>query len=281
MVDEADVLSDLLWRPSADEDRRHRGIAKRKLDGRGGEWDIVAGAGLLELPTPLENSGLRRPVVERRAAGQDAAVEDAGGEKLDAALRAERQQFVVGGAIEQRVAAREEDHVGVAALNEADCGLHHVRADAYPRRELPYRLDSASSLLHVLLGVVEEHDVDRLQPEPVEAPRERAADALGAEVEDRLQRWRTPELRARGSRLEHAPDLGRDRVLLARPAGEGPSEPLLREPRSVERSRIEEADPEAPCRVHRVGRRLRRDIGEEAPERRRPQSHRRDSRDLI
>ena len=67
-------------------------------------------------------------MIERRAAGQDAAVEDARGDKLDAALRAERQQFIVGGAIEQRVAARDENHIGVAPLNEGDCGLHHVRA---------------------------------------------------------------------------------------------------------------------------------------------------------
>ena len=216
-------------------------------------------------------AGAAASVVERRAAGQDAAVEDAGGEQLDAALGAERQQLVGGGAVEQRVATREEDHVGVAALDEGHCGLHDVRADTDARRELPRSLDRASSLLHVFLRVVEEHDVDGVEPEPSEAPGERAADALGAEVEDRLERRRTVELRARGTRPEHAPDLGRERVLLARPAGEGLSEPLLREPRPVERGRVEEADPEAPRRVDRVGRRLRRDVVEEAPEGRRPQ----------
>ncbi len=100
----------------------------------------------------------------------------------------------------------------------------------------------------MLLGVVEQGDVDTVDAEPREAAGEGAGDSLGAEVEDRPVR------------CQHPTDLRREDVVAAGAAGERLAEPLLGQAGAVEGCRVEEADPSIPGCSHGCPRDVGRDV---------------------
>jgi hypothetical protein len=100
----------------------------------------------------------------------------------------------------------------------------------------------ARRLSHVCLRVVEESDVDPVELQAREAFAERAPDGGRRIVEDGGERRPADELRARSPVLEHAADLRRDDVRVARPAHERATEPFLAEAGAVEGRGVEETD---------------------------------------
>ena len=189
-VQQPRVFLDLGDRPRADDDRLDRGMAQRELQRRRRDGNVVWRAHRLERAPPHDDLVRRVLVVEGRTSGKDAAVEHACSENRHTTRRAQRQQRVGGRPVEQRVTACEQHDVDLAARDELCRRRRDVRADADPMRQLAHDVDGASRVVHVLLGIVQEHDVDALEPQALEAAGERALDAVGRVVEHRLERRR-------------------------------------------------------------------------------------------
>src|SRR5215471_5735225 len=102
-LEQPNVFLDLCRRPAAHEDRADAGVTLRELDGRGGQGNVPACADLAEADDVRDDVRGGRLVVERVAAGEDAAVEDAARDYPDAALLAERQEFRVRRPVEHAV----------------------------------------------------------------------------------------------------------------------------------------------------------------------------------
>ena len=103
----------------------------------------------------------------------------------------------------------------------------------------------------MVVGVVNVDDVDAIEAEALEALAERTERTVVGEVEDRLERQRALVRRVRlATGAEHAPDLRREHELATWAPAEGVSEAALRETGSVERGRVEEAEPVLPRPVH-------------------------------
>jgi hypothetical protein len=140
------------------------------------------------------------------------------------------------------------------------------------------RVGLAQRLLAVVVGVVDERDVDPVQAQPAQARLEAAADAVGAVVESPDQVAGdvepfvvAPDARAAAGcrgRLEQPADLGGDHVLVPRPVTQGRAEPALGPAEAVVRRGVEEPDAAVPGRVDRRPRVVVGHRGEQVPDRR-------------
>ena len=110
-----------------------------------------------------------------RVAREQAGVEHARRDHGHAAPLALRQQVVERALLEQRVAAGEHDHVEVGLADEVreHLGLVHPRTvgrdDALRAQLLERREGAVERLAVVLVGIVDEQEVDAVEPEPLEA----------------------------------------------------------------------------------------------------------------
>ena len=102
--------------------------------------------------------------------------------------------------------------------------------------------------------VVDEQDVDAVQPEAVVALLERAQHPIAAVVVDRTQNAVRDALRIevglgeelrRGHVPQQPADLGREHELVARPRPQDRPEPALGVAEAIERRRVVAADPES------------------------------------
>jgi uncharacterized protein DUF2867 len=82
-------------------------VSQRVLHSGGRKRDAIASARLAQPIHALDDLGRCGAVVERAPAGEHTALEDAGGDDVDAALFAQWQQLLGCAAVEQRVAARD------------------------------------------------------------------------------------------------------------------------------------------------------------------------------
>ena len=143
----------------------------------------------------MSGSGAAHVVEPRsvRRIGEHAAVESAADDDGDAFPDAEREQPCVRGLVEERVATGEQDAVGSGLGDDSGeaARVAHSRAD---RPDDPFVAELRESgqrlrdrLVEVIVGVVDEHEVDPVETEAFEAFLERTADAVSAEVEDGSQ----------------------------------------------------------------------------------------------
>jgi Bacterial extracellular solute-binding protein len=180
---------------------------------------------------PFDDLTRRRVVVECAPAREDAAVEHAPDDDVDAALLAQGQELFSGAVVEHRVAARNEEAVGVGLAREPCEKRRLVHADAdgangslVPEsRQRPER--AGKRILVVVVGVVDEGDVDAVEPEPVEAFGKRPKCCVVREVEIRA-------FPARCVRTKQAADLRRHNERVALLVPEEGAEPLFGEARS-------------------------------------------------
>ena len=131
---------------------------------------------------------------------------------------------------------------------------HPSRAELLQRR---VRL--AQGLLAVVVGIVDERDVDLVEAEPVQAGLQAAPDAVGAEVEHAACVRGHGEALGRSVRpyggpatgVEQPADLGGDHVLVARPVPQGLAEAPLGQAEAVVRRGVEGPDAAVPGGVDR------------------------------
>ena len=152
----------------------------------------------------------------------------------------------------------------MAARDEGQGGRDIVRPDADDGNQLAHDVDRPDRLVEMLLGIVEERDVDALELEPLETLDERASDSGRAVVEDGLERAGADETCLRAAWPEDTADLRRDDVLATRSRRQRLSETLLRETGPVQGSGVEIADAHRPRLVDRRSSIHRRDLAIEA-----------------
>jgi hypothetical protein len=236
----------------------------------------VPGAGGAHPAGAGQHGGRGRGVVVGAAvvrAGQDAAVEYAGRQHRHAAPLAHREQLGRGGLVEQRVAARDQHAVQVAALRQpgergggvhpgADGPDHSLIAERRQRR-----VGLVGRLRHEVVGVVDERDVHPVEPEPFQALLQAAPHAVPAVVAHPGQRRDAVEpvlaLDITGGGHQQPPDLGGDGELVPRMPGQERAEPPLGHADAVVRRGVESPDARGPGRGERGGGRLIADRGEE------------------
>jgi hypothetical protein len=218
---------------AAENDTGDGWVGIHELQGGGGEARAEALADAFEPADTRQHVRRRRVVVERAPwPGEDAGVVGSADHHADAAALARREQAVQRRLLQQRIAAGEQEEVGIElgqhALARGD--LVDAKADRGDRAgsaQLVERLPAAASgqlrppalvgrrrAVRPRLGVVDVEDVDAAEPEPLETRVERGQHALATIVEAHLQRRRCdvdacPLVAGRG-RLEQPADLGRD-----------------------------------------------------------------------
>ena len=174
-------------------------MGERELDGRGAERDAVPVADLADPSGPLDNLRRRGRVVEPAPGPrvrEQPAVHDPADEHRDAALLAGRQQLVEGALFEERVAPGEEDgvHVGLADEAGEHLRLVHAGPDGPDRALLAEpgegRVRPVERGPPVVVRVMDQRDVDPVEPEPLHALLDRPPDAAGGVVEDHALRPR-------------------------------------------------------------------------------------------
>jgi hypothetical protein len=264
-------------------------MRERELQRRRAQRRAMAGAHRLDAAHPLQD--LRRRVgVPELGARHGAGGEDARGERgrerdRDAALDAERQQLRQRRRVEQRVAAREHEHVEIAVAREAleDPDVVDADTDRLDHALAAQAIEGAIRAFHRLavarlqlvagpfrIDVVDVRDVDARQGEPLQAVLERAQRAVMAVVVDDVERRRAREGpgRARGGvRLQQPPDLGREHEGVARHPAQARAQAMLRQAVAVERCRIEVAHARAAGRGRRLAQLRVGHLGEEIAER--------------
>src|SRR4029077_18463407 len=116
---------------------------------------------------------------EGAPADEHTAIEDAGGDDVDAAFFAQWQQLLLCAAVEQRAAARDEEAIGVGLTGEAGEERSLVHANTHGTHgslvaQSRQRAEGAAPcLLVMVVGVMHERDIASVEPEPVEALGER------------------------------------------------------------------------------------------------------------
>jgi len=167
----------------------------------------VPAADLCQPPCPSDQFRRCRQVVEGGAwtrVGQQPAVEDAADHHRHPALGAGGQQLPQGPLVEQAVAAGDQHHVEVEVADEAGQHLRLVHAGPdRPHHALVAQLGQGREgvlvgLALVVVGIVQEGDVDPVQAEPLQALLQRAAHAVAGEVPDALARRGHVPLRVGG-----------------------------------------------------------------------------------
>ncbi len=251
-------------------------MAPGELEGGGGQRDAVPGAGVAHPAGAGRHGGRGRGVVVGAAvvrAGQDPAVEHAGRQHGHAAPLAHREQVRRGGLVEQRVAARDQHAVQVAALRQPGQRGRGVHAGpdgpdhALVAERRQRRVGLVRRLLHEVVGVVDEHDVHPVEAEPFQALLQAAPHAVPAVVADPGQRRYAVEplvpLDLPGRGHQQPADLGAHGELGPGLPGQERPEPPLGGADAVMRRGVEGPDARRPGRGQRPGRRLFADRGEE------------------
>ena len=168
-------------------------MGERELDRSGAERDTMPVADLADPAGALDDLRRRGRVVEPAPGpriGEQPAVHDPADQHRDAALLAGRQQLVEGVLFEERVAPGEEDgvHVGLADEAREHLRLVHAGPDSPDQALLAEpgkgRVRPVERGLPVVVRVVDQCDVDPLEPEPLQALLDRPPDAVGRIVED-------------------------------------------------------------------------------------------------
>ena len=95
----------------------------------------------------------------------------------------------------------------------------------------------------MVVGIVDQHDVDPVQPQPLQALLQRPPHAVAGEVPDPLGRRAVGEPLgvgglARGQRADQPPDLGGDDEAVPRQPGQQPAEAALGQPEPVVGGRV-------------------------------------------
>jgi hypothetical protein len=261
-----DVFADLLRAAHADDRRRDRRVPQRELEGGGGQRDAVPGAGVAHQAGAGEHGGRGRGVVVGAGvvrAGQDAAVEHAGRQHRYAAPLAHREQLGRGRLVEQRVPARDQHAVQVAALGQPGQGGRGVHPGpdgpdhALVAEGRQRRVGLVGRLRHEVVGVVDEHDVHPVEPEPFQALRQAAPHAVPAVVTHPGQRRDAVEpglaLDVPGRGHQQPADLGGDGELVPGASGQERAEPPLGQADAVVRRGVERPDARGPGRGQRRG----------------------------
>ncbi len=259
-----EVAGDLLRRRGAQHDRGDGRMGERELQRRVGEGDAMRAADPLDPRHAVQDGGRRRLVIVGRAgdgAGrEDARIEHPAQHHADAFPFGKRQEFVQGRLLQERVAAGEQHGVEIAGLGEADAHLGFVESDpdrpdgSRCAQSVERPISAVHRFAEPVLGrrpmifavhVVDEQDVDAVEPEPQQRLLDRAHRAVIGVVEPQRVREAAhitgPALPGR-ARLGHAPDLGREDERLPRHAAQGGAAAVLREAVAVERRRIDEGD---------------------------------------
>ena len=232
-------------------------MSERELERGGRQRNLVAGADALDLRDPLQDlwSGGRIVVhrARRGAGGENPGIVAAADDDADAAFGAARELALEHFLLEQCVAHRQKEEIDVEEVEEARNAAHGVEARPDPadhpglaqfrKRPPPACLEvdeigvERSRIVIPGVEVVNEQDVDPVDPEPLEAVLERAHDAVVAVVEHGLELEPAQPLVLDGVRpqrpAQDAADLGRYDVVAARLAIERPAERVLGKPSSV------------------------------------------------
>ena len=218
-------------------------MEQRKLQGRGAERHAVALAYRLDLLRLVDECRGGGDIVVRGAclhvARQDAGIVGTAQNHRDMALGALGQEFLKRALLQQRVAPSQQHAVEVARLDEAsarvclvdahadgadDAGAAQLveRAIAPVHHRLEALLEHGAVLGGPEIDVMDQGDVDLLQPEPQVRVLQRAHDTIVGIVEDRCEA-RQAVLTKVGRRLlaglhgvHDAADLGRQHVAVAR-----------------------------------------------------------------
>ena len=233
---------------------------------------ISGDAGLVAVERPVDG------------VGEDPAAERAADHHGDVAALAEREETPGGALVEERVAVRGEDEIGIGPLDEPFERLRRVHAEAdrphdalvAPLREQRERL--LDSGLEMVVGIVHVDDVDRGELEALQALLERSCDGVAAEVEGRAARRRADEHLVRrplGGRLDELPHLRRDRERTALASGERLAGAALRLPVSVRRRDVEVVEARRERRVDEADAGVVVHRGEEPAHRREADAERR------
>ena len=194
MLGELDQAVDALGLRDADDRRDDPRVAGRELDRGGGERDVVAGAGGVQRLDPREDLRARLAVavvaLRLRRAREHAAAERRRVERGDAELLRLVEQRL-GGLVDQREAVvREHDVEGAGAdvlpqqvdrpAGDAEVGDHALLLERLQGLERP--VGRHALLEGDVLGVVEVDEPEPVEPEPLQALLDRAADAVAGEV---------------------------------------------------------------------------------------------------
>src|SRR5437667_1191315 len=174
-------------------DGRDGGVGEGELDRRRLQRDAVTVADRGETTSPVDDIHGGGPVIEaarlaRR--GENAAVHDPTDDDGDVPLDTRWQKVRQGVLVEERIATGDEEDVEVALASEPGQhrGLVHPGTDRPDDAVLAQSVESWIRLsdrrLPVVVRVVEEEDVDPVEPEPPEALLDRSQDPVPAEVED-------------------------------------------------------------------------------------------------
>src|SRR5271166_450921 len=229
------ILLDLGARNRAGDDRGDDWVPERKLEGGGRQRHAVAGADLLDLSHPLENGGAGRLVIVHRArngAGcENSRIIAAADNNADAAFGATREFAVEHVLLEQGVAHRQQEEIDVEEIKKPGNHPHHVQPGPYPlddslTAQFVERTPAGSCELDEIgvdvrltpvapcVKIVDQQEVDAVDPEALQAVLERAHHAVIAVVEHGLELQPTEPLVFDGPRLQRptkdAPDLARD-----------------------------------------------------------------------
>lgn len=248
---EVDILLHLRRRARPDDNARNGRMTQRELDGRRRERNAMMSASDANPLDCLNNLLRGRAVVVRRTSRKDAAVKDASSDHFHVALRRKRQERLRSRAIEQRMPSGEKDDIDEPGSCERECGLDLVGTDADLGGRSAQGGDSCHRLLHVILRIVHENEIDVIESHARDAFVERSHHPLGREVGGSSKRQRTLKERIGETGNQELPDLRRQHELVTRPGSERRAEPALREARSVERRRVEVTNADLPRPVDR------------------------------
>jgi hypothetical protein len=254
----ARVGADLPRRAGADHGGADRGVAQYVPERRRGHRDLVPGADLGDMPDPGQDLQRRGRVAVPVAAGQDAAVEHAGRQHPHTAPQAEREQGRSGGLVQQGVPARDHDAVQVGSGDQPGerAGVVHAGADRAHHALVPQLGQGRVRLVHrlrqVVVGVMDEREVDPVEAQPGQALLDRSPHPVPAVVAYPAERRRPVEavgtLDRAGRGHQQPAHLGRDGELVPWPAGQEVADPPLGQPHPVVRSGVDRPDAGVPGR---------------------------------
>ena len=236
-------------------------MSKREMERRFRQPDLESLADLLDPPHPLDHVGGRGPVIVMgvglEPGRQNARIEGPADHDANPPGEAERQEARKRVLLEQRIPAREHEHVEIALAGEGLGGLALVdpRADRLDGAGGAKFIERAIAALHELaemsldgfvvsvrgqIDVVREDDVDRIKTEALEREFERTHDAVVGIVEALSARRRFEEsVRARAlvrfADVEETANLGGDEEGVARPRPKEAVEAAFGQPEPIER----------------------------------------------
>ena len=259
------VLLDFGGAARAGNDGDHGRVRRAELQRRRLDVGAVAFAEGADGVGARHHVGLRRFIVERRAAGQKPGIVGAAQHDLDALGEASGEQLSERGVVEQGVAPGDQEEVRLGRLEAGEGRLHQIEPHApgvnfaaiaqggqhsrraghgfgealLPRRAMP-----------VLRAVVDVDDVETAEPRALMAVLQRADRAGGGVVEGATEGQGVEEALVHGlpvpRSLQQPADLGGECIRIARAAAQRVAQPVLRQPCAVVRRGIVVTDAGVP-----------------------------------